>query len=248
MRWILDLDPDFPSSAEIARRVDATIVSLDDLRAGRFPDVPGPVVGYGTMRAMLALRRHPRLGAGVSDDYASLRCSSYYRHVYEFLGRAAVIVPLRALRTLALARMFGSRVFVRPDTNLKLFPAEVWPVDRVGDLVDRWPPDELVVLSDVVEITAEYRCFFRRGLFVGGSSYPTQPYTPVPEDVRVFAGEVARRLLDAGLSMVTVDVASGDRLRLVEVGGVNSWGLYGCDVDAFIAAMEAEARSAAEDI
>ena len=42
--------------------------------------------------------------------------------------------------------------------------------------------------------------------------------------------------------MVTVDVGvARDRLRLIEMGGVNSWGLYGADPDAFIAAMEAEA-------
>lgn len=114
------------------------------------------------MRAMLALRGHPSLGGGVFDDYAALRCSAYYRYVYELLDRACVIVPLRALRTLPLERMFGPTVFVRPDTNFKLFPSEVLPVGGVGPLLERWPLDELVVVSEVVSFDVEYTATPRR--------------------------------------------------------------------------------------
>lgn len=45
------------------------------------------------------------------------------------------------------------------------------------------------------------------------------------------------------MRMLTIDVAVGaNGLKLVEVGGVNSWGVYGADPRAFIEAMEAEAR------
>ncbi|WP_218025098.1 hypothetical protein [Nocardia jejuensis] len=48
--------------------------------------------------------------------------------------------------------------------------------------------------------------------------------------------------------MVTVDIGidTGDVLRLVEIGGVNSWGIYGSKVSDFIAAMEAEALDRAD--
>jgi hypothetical protein len=65
--------------------------------------------------------------------------------------------------------------------------------------------------------------------------------------VHSFAEEAARRLLELSplLRMVTIDVAVSERdgrMRLVKAGGVNSWGVYGADVKAFISAMEAEAR------
>ena len=56
-----------------------------------------------------------------------------------------------------------------------------------------------------------------------------------------FAEQAAQRLLEQGLTMCTIDIAVGDQLRLIEAGGVNSWGLYGSSLDDFITAMESEA-------
>ncbi|WP_433561128.1 hypothetical protein ACQP1O_26320 [Nocardia sp. CA-151230] len=39
----------------------------------------------------------PQLGEAVFDDYAMLRCSFYYRHVYNLLGRTAFLVPFSGL-------------------------------------------------------------------------------------------------------------------------------------------------------
>ena len=105
-------------------------------------------------------------------------------------------------------------------------------------------------MSEVVPFDVEYRCFCRNGAFFCGSSYPEAPYQPVPEDVREFAERVAKKLLAAdGMNMVTVDVGVGEgRLRLVEIGGVNSWGIYGSDVAAFIEAMEAESLTRWRDL
>jgi hypothetical protein len=200
-------------------------------------------VGYGTMRTMTRLRRHPTLGAAVLDDYERLRCSSYLRATYPFLGRVAVILPLAGLAYAGLERLFGERVFVRPDSNFKLFASRVLAVRDVEscDAEQAGHCDELVVVAAVVELGPEYRCFFRRGTPIGSSSYPTLPYAAAPAEILAFAAQVARTLPD--IPMISVDVAVGPdgRLRLVEIGGVNSWGLYGVDPDAFIAALEAEA-------
>ncbi|MGW2662246.1 hypothetical protein ACWCW7_14880 [Nocardia tengchongensis] len=66
---------------------------------------------------------------------------------------------------------------------------------------------------------------------------------PVSDRVRGFAETVAARLLTRGATMVTVDVrvSPDGALRLVELGAVNSWGIYGSNVAEFIAATEAEA-------
>ncbi|MGC4118783.1 MAG: ATP-grasp domain-containing protein [Myxococcales bacterium] len=247
--WILDFHPDFPGSERLARHLGpARARVVDGLAAlgGRWPSsCEGPLVGYGTMRTMTALRRHPTLGRAVFDDYAALRCSSYYRHVFDLLGRRFVFSPLGALPGLGLERLFGERVFVRPDSNLKLFAARVLPAAALAELAAEWAVHrgELVVAAQVVEIVEEFRCFCSHGRFRCGSSYPDEPYHAVPDEVRAFAEVAAARLEEGGLPLVTVDVgrlASG-ALVVVEAGGVNSWGVYGADLDAFVAMMEEEA-------
>ncbi|MFE6919996.1 ATP-grasp domain-containing protein [Nocardia sp. NPDC057663] len=253
-RWLIDLHEEFPGSAIVAAELDdALIVEPYDVMMGRWPVVEEgrAVVGYGTMPTMTRLRRVPRLGEAVFDDYPTLRCSSYYRHVYDLLGRTAVFVPFSAIPGLPLRRMFGSeQVFVRSDTNYKLFPAGVHAVAELDRLLQSYVEhrDELVVVSEVVTFEHEYRCFCRNGRFVCGSSYPLEPYLPVPDHVRTFAETVAARMLAQGSTMLTIDVGVGPdgTLRLVELGGVNSWGFYGSDVTDFIAAMEAEALARAD--
>lgn len=231
------------------------VIEPYDAMMGRWPQVePGrAVVGYGTMPTMTRLRRTPGLGEAVFDDYPALRCSSYYRRVYDLLGRAAVLVPFSAISDLPLRRMFDSeQVFVRSDSNFKLFPAGVHSVDELDHLLRCHGEhrDELVVVSEVVSFDLEYRCFCRDGRFVCGSSYPREPYLAVPDHVREFAETAAARMVAVGATMITVDVgvSPDGALRLVEIGGVNSWGIYGSDVDDFIAAMEAEALARAEQI
>jgi len=278
-RWILDLHPDFPGSAlvldhleERARRDGSPaplIVTREDVVLGRGPFAQSPAataatatttelfLGYGTMHTMTRLARRPMpMGAAVFDDYAKLKCSSYYPHVYDLLGRTCFLVPFSALPTLPLQRMLASdRVFVRSDTNYKLFPAAELALANVAGWVETYREhgEELAVVSEVVRFDREYRCFLRDGAFFCGSSYAKQPlpmtaYEPVPAAVRRFAVLAATRMLRLGVNMCTVDVgvtsASGlenDVLRVVEIGGVNSWGIYGSNVEVFVREMEAEA-------
>jgi hypothetical protein len=245
-RWILELDPDFPAPAQVAPLLpDAVILQPAVPGLERWPDVPAPHVAYGTMATLTRMRRHRPLAGAVFDDYPALRCSAYYRAVYDLLGRAAVIAPMAALAHLPLARMFGERVFVRSDSNFKHFAAASLDAADAPRFADarraHW--DELVVVSEVIDPGEEFRCFCRDGRAFCHSAYPREPWGPAPPEVVAFAEGAARRILEAGgPNMVTVDVGAGrDRMRLIEVGGVNSWGLYGSDPDAFIAAMEAEA-------
>src|SRR5512132_1188999 len=179
-RWILDIDADFPASAAVAARVPEPIV-VPRVTPGLevWPDVEGPIVGYGTMRTMTRMRRS-KLARAVFDDYGPLRCSAYYGAIYELLGRTAFLVPMVALAHLDLRRHFGEQVFIRSDSNYKLFPAETVATSEVARFVEqRWEHrDELVVVAEVVALGEEYRCFCRRGAVFCHSSYPVEPYRP----------------------------------------------------------------------
>jgi hypothetical protein len=250
--WIIDLHPDFPGSAVVLSRLQkAVIVDKADILMSRWPTVSLPIVGYGTMFMLTRLARVPELAQGIFDDYKKLRCSMYYRYVYDLLGRTCIVVPFSALPSLPLERMFGSStVFVRSDTNYKLFPASVLAVSDVERWCDTYQQhhEELVVVSEVITFEREFRCFCRDGMFFCGSSYPDEPYEDVPANIRHFAEEAAKRMLKIGVNMVTVDVGiEADSLRIVEIGGVNSWGIYGSNVETFIEIMESEALSQWKD-
>lgn len=230
---------------------DAVIVPRVAPGLETWPDVEGPLVGYGTMRTMTRMRRS-KLTRAVFDDYATLRCSSYYGAIYDLLGRAALLIPMSALGHLDLGRHLGEQVFIRSDSNYKLFPGEIVETAHAARFLDQYAEhrDELVVVAEVIALGDEYRVFCRRGQMFCHSSYPVEPYLPAPPEVMAFAEAAARSLARVVPSeMLTVDVAVGsDRLRTVEVGGVNSWGIYGSDLDAFIAAMVAEGLARDADL
>jgi hypothetical protein len=246
MQWLIHLHQDLPATASLqALRPSAHLIT-PKLAGIDWPRCePGPLVGYGPMRTMTLLRRQPLLGHAVFDDYPALRFSSYAPAVRTQLGRVTCFAHLGQLGELPLERWFGPRVFVRSDSNFKLFPAELIDSGAGAAHAACWPAhaDELVVLSAPLELISEYRSFCRRGAFVCGSSYPELPYRPVPAEVRGFAEGVAQAMRSKGVDPLTVDVGvtRSGALHLVELGGVNSWGLYGADPEAFVAMMEAEA-------
>lgn len=247
--WVIERSPDFEDTARVFERVARKIEigggadGLDEL-----PSRPGgPCAAFGTLRQMSTLARHPEWGHSVFDDYARLRCSEYYGHVYEELGRLTLLAPLSALPRMDLRRIFGDRLFIRPDANTKPFAGQVVEMSAVPAFVkshSSWR-NSLVALSEVIDIRREWRVFCGRGVAFADSSYPDEPFEPAPSPVISYAEGVARKLGPTlGLTMLTLDVAelASGELVLVEAGGVNGWGLYGADLDAFIAGMEREAR------
>jgi hypothetical protein len=249
VRWLLEYDDDFPGPIEILR---SGMVEIAELQPGklwdpRWPQVKPPVVAYGTMRTLRRLQEYKPLAMAVFDNYPALRWSTFVPYVYDMLYRELFLVPLAALEHLDLQRHFGDQVFIRPETNYKLFAAKVIQTTEIAKFIDfhREHQQELIVISEVVELGQEYRCFCRKGRVFCHSSYPQEPYHPAPPQVVAFAEQCAHRLYQTrSLRMLTIDVAcSADgTLRLVEIGGVNSWGIYGANRHDFIHAMEAEAR------
>lgn len=248
--WLIERHHDFTDPQDLTPHLDRWVpLEGSPLGLERWPRVDLPAVAFGTLRRLTRLARYAPLADAVFDDHSALRCSVYYGHVYADLGRTSFLVPLRALPHMPLERLLGPEAFVRPDANTKPFEARRFATTQDGTtrLLDALAQhlDSLVVVSEVVDIDLEYRCFCRDGRVFAHSSYPDAPFRPAPDDVRAFAARIAQTLrARLGVSMITVDVAQhGHTLRLMEVGGVNSWGLYGCDRAAFVRAMEAEARA-----
>jgi hypothetical protein len=245
--WILELTPEFTDPELLTKHVQQHVtLEYSGINFRDWPQVQGPAVAFGTFRCLTQMQRNPDLCNFIFDDYAQLACTSYYSYLYRYLGRLAFIVPMSALPHMQLAPIFGSSIFIRPDSNKKPFEAAVVPLNSIEHYLRSHPQnhDELVVVSEVLQIDREFRCFCRNGKVFAHSSYKEDVYSPAPPEVIAFAEEIATDALQTlGLNMLTVDVAvCGDTLKLIEIGGVNSWGFYGCDLKAFIEVMEAEAR------
>lgn len=242
--WIFDFDYDFTIPQEIAKYVKEYVVLPQESVILDWPKISHPCIAYGTMRKLSQILRQPNICEAVFDNYISLRCSSYYRFIYDLLGRTIIIVPFSALLHIDWNKMFGDKIFIRPDGNHKPFEAEIVQNKDLRNFVQRYQTkyeNELIVVSEVVHLGKEYRCFCRDGKVFCHSSYPESPYEPAPLDVISFAEKVAMRLMKQGLSMITVDVAKETNLRIVEIGGVNSWGIYGGNISDFVREMELEA-------
>lgn len=251
--WILEITPEFTDPELMTKYVKKFVTIEDfDFRYKDWPKVEGPCVVFGTFRCLTQMARNPDLSNYIFDDYAPLTCSSYYSYLYEYLGRLAFMTPMSTLPHMDLERIFGQSVFIRPNSNKKPFEAEVVGINDIEAYTNKYSRhlDELVILSEVLQIDSEYRCFCRNGKTFSHSSYMEDEYKPAPEHIVRFADSVAERVLETlGLNMVTVDVAvCGSDLKLIEIGGVNSWGIYGSNIQNFIEAMEQEAVERFNDL
>jgi len=256
MEWIVEISPEFSDGQRVADylKTQGKIVHEMTDRPSTlvWPRALETSIGYGSVNFCLRMSRQPAICEGIFDWYIGLRCSTYYNQVYDMLGRNAVFLPYGALEHVNYATMFPGhkKLFVRPDASIKEFDGKIFSVEdlkRANELPEfSRNRDGLVVVSEVVRMGKEYRVFCRGGEAICSSSYQIPPdpdvaFVPAPQDVVLYAEEASRRLLDSG-NILAIDVADDHGvLRLVEINGVNSAGLYGCNIGKFVDAMEAEA-------
>lgn len=251
--WLLEINADFTDPETLAAQVAvARQMPAFHPRFEAWPQVNGPQVAYGTLRCLSSMLRQPGIANAVFDDYQQLQCSSYYSYLYAYLRRRSFLLPLACLPQIDLSDWFGSAVFIRPNSNKKPFEAEVVSTSGLARFREKYAAfdPELVVVSEVISIEREFRCFCRNGEVFCHSSYLEDEYLPVPARVQEMAAEIATLTWQqSGMNMITVDLAATAKgLALIEIGGVNSWGIYGANVQDFIAGMEAEARERHADL
>lgn len=136
--------------------------------------------------------------------------------------------------------------FIRPTGNTKLFGGMVVTKEEFHEWQERENHSDsayhgqLLMISELQEIEAEYRFFVVDGKVVTGSSYRVdgQLNTNVapPDAVVTYAQRMVERfaLADA----FVIDVAETKRgLRVVEYNNLNTAGLYQCDEVAIVSAL-----------
>jgi hypothetical protein len=195
---------------------------------------------------------------GVWMNMEILKCSFYYWKLGKFLLTPYYgFYPLGELLRLkdALFTLYsepgdtpslGRLLFIRPDTNDKVFPGEVlgpryfesWlrSIEASGRL--------MCVVSPFVKIEEEYRLVIADGKPIAGSKYKENDYIVYeqgfPDDVGELATEIAKTWSPHPVWVLDIARSQGVP-KLLELGGVNCAGWYHCDLKAVISAMDAAA-------
>lgn len=209
-----------------------------------------PVVFLGSLTAIKDhQRRHGGHGYPFAwCDWNKLSCRYYYSKLGDFLlGRRYGMYPyaevVRCHEQLWRDFAVDGRVFIRPDSNDKVFDGQVVHLknfDAWKGSVEAWekPADDLlcVVASPTAVIKAEDRVVVVDGVAVTASQYKCDgkidvvPRSGYREGSLRFAEEVAKCWSPHRAFVCDVALTGDGEFRLVEIGSVNAAGYYGCDV------------------
>ena len=189
-------------------------------------------------------------------------CSSYYPRFHRYLlNQDHVMLPFAALRQRSqeLFDSFGrdGRVFVRPDSPLKLFTGLVVSRDTFEKDLEfmafyEFPLESLVVVSSPKVIANEWRFVIASQRIVASSQYKDADQLKSSPGSDHDARALAESVLTLGYSpdpawVMDICRTTDGRLHLLEIGGFSFSNLYACDKDAVVKAVSRVALDIHED-
>jgi hypothetical protein len=219
-----------------------------------------PVVFMGCLNA---IKDHQRRNGGHGYPFAwcdwnKLSCQHYYAKLGDFLlGSHYGMYPYAEIvrKHEQLWRDYSSadKLFIRPDTNDKIFSGQVihkknfdsWKVSA-----EAWecPKDELlcVVATPVHDIVAEDRVLVCDGKAITASQYMLHHSVEISPHHREgsmrLAEEIAKVWSPHRAFICDVALLSNGEFKLVEIGSANAAGYYDCDVRLVAEALSAAAE------
>jgi hypothetical protein len=210
------------------------------------------VVALGDIELATRIHREHLWRPGVFASVEHFACSSYYRHFGEYLlnGRY-IMLPFGELRRCRefLFDTLGheGRIFVRPDSPLKLFTgqcmsAQTFEVDLEFMGFYDFSRESLVVVSSPRAIDAEWRFVIADKSVVAGSQYKLAGNNDIQPGFDREAHQLACRIAASGYEPDPVWVldicrTSDGAYHLLEIGGFSFADLYACDKDAIVSAV-----------
>ncbi|MEL7071476.1 MAG: ATP-grasp domain-containing protein [Cyanobacteria bacterium J06581_3] len=196
---------------------------------------------------------------GAYMDQKNLSCTTYYAHFGEYLlNNRYFVLPLAELirRRVEILDYFGSdgELFIRPDSNMKLFRAGVFDLRSLNTIEAlsselRREKTTLVLVGEKKPIKREWRFFAYKDEIITGSLYligeeqvNKKIWGGYLED---YAAKVIKQVGWYPEILYTIDICeSAEELHVLELGSFSCAGEYGCDVSLIV---EAGVRAARED-
>jgi ATP-grasp domain-containing protein len=214
-----------------------------------------PVIFYGSLNTAEYLRIQ-RLSwvPLIWYDKDNFSCRSYFAHWGKYLLQEHYgFYPLAEVPRLKanLYRTFGREgmVFIRPNDNDKSFDGRLVPEDNFPQWYEEArasgsDPAALVVVSSPVRSEAEWRFVIADRKVIAGTHYKwgskleLELSSEYLQNAGLFAGEIAAAPWQPrAIYCLDVAYSAAGCYRLVEIGGINSAGLYHCDLLPVIQAM-----------
>ncbi len=223
------------------------------------------VVTHADMDLVMRVRADQRWAPGVFATIEHFFCSHYYPHFAAYLlNRDYTMLPFDALRAeragLFAAHGRDEKIFVRPDSPLKLFAGQLVADATFEKDLDflafyDFPGDTPVIVSSPKPIEKEWRFVIAGSEIVASSLYKDgAKFRPVAGCDDDGARQLAESVLALGYAPDAVWVMdicqSSGKFYLLEIGAFSFSNLYACDKDAVVRAVSqiAGAHSASSDL
>lgn len=211
------------------------------------------VVVFGCLGLVRNINLYNKWTPGVWCDWKKLECSNYLNYYYKHsVHYNWGLYPLGFVRNninyIHSRYALGDEVFIRPDNNFKSFNAELVDLEnhweRFWSNVDCYNTDPccLVMVSSPREIEEEWRLIISEGKVVTGGQYRDKTGPSIKPGFDPKAVELAEELCKIWTphDIFTMDICKvqTDQYKLVEIGSVNGAGLYDCDIEKIVDAVE----------
>jgi hypothetical protein len=210
------------------------------------------VVAHGDIELVTRIASEHRWIPGAFATVKNFYCSSYYCHFGKYiLNRDYVMLPFGELHRCQdfLFRIVGrdDRIFVRPDSPLKLFTGQVasrktFDADLEFMSFYEFPKDSLVVVSTPQSIDTEWRFVIADRCVVAGCQYSNTGKMDQQPHYDAAAFELASTIAKSEYQpdpawVMDICKTSDGSYHLLEIGGFSFADLYACDKKAIVAAI-----------
>ncbi|QDU54554.1 ATP-grasp domain-containing protein [Aeoliella mucimassa] len=226
----------------------------DDLKHTYRDEFPAGscVVAHGDIELVTRIGQEQIWTPGVFGTVPNYFCSNYYCYFGEYLLNSDyAMLPFGELgrRRDWLLDFFGQegKVFIRPDSPLKLFAGQMVTTSRFeADLEFMgfydFPVESLVVVSPPQKITREWRFVVADQQVVAGCLYTADGKNVLEPEYDAQAFELAQQVASQGYEpdpVWIVDICRTKKgaYRLLEIGGFSFANLYACNKADVVAAV-----------
>lgn len=216
------------------------------------------VIAHGDIDLITRIARERRWTPGTfctTENFLWSHYACWYGD--HLLNRDYVMLPFGELERLKdfLFDTLGrdERVFIRPDSPLKLFTGQTATRQTFAADVEfmgfyDFPPSTLVVASSPKAVLAEWRFFIAEGQVITGSQYKKDGKMCVDASYDAKALELAQRIASLDYSpdpvwVLDVCRTAGGDYHLLEIGAFGFADLYACDKERVVAAVSKVAQT-----
>jgi hypothetical protein len=216
------------------------------------------VISHGDIELVTRIHRERRWTPGAFCTLENLACSSYAcwygKHL---LNRQYIMLPFGELDRCKdfLFETVGrdDRVFIRPDSPLKLFTGQVatrqtFSADLEFMAFYEFPISSLVLVSSPKTILKEWRFVVAAGEVVTGCQYKNDGKLDCQPQYDENAFDLAKSIAAIEYEpdpvwVMDICKTSDNAYHLLEIGGFSFADLYACNMSAVVAAVSAAAHA-----